>query len=215
MPLQDTHAKFYFWKIPCALNVRSVQVALRLSGEKRCSQAPPQHSEHVKMTPQLSGSLLHFAGCASGGWYTQQSVSVCRAGAVCPGSCSCFRRLCCVAQDQLLCDTKSSFRILSEIDCCWYKEIQGADQEMETTGSCFIFWLYSVHGPLCVQRSELKYGSTGCHSVCDLADQEDMNNTLRLERYNNTDTSVMYQVLPEGTSFQTRTSALYLSSSVL
>lgn len=60
---------------------------------------------------------------------------------------------------------KSSFHILSEIDCCWYKEIQGADQEMETTGSCLIFWLYSVHGPLCVQRSELKYGSTGCHSV--------------------------------------------------
>lgn len=80
-------------------------VALRLSGEKRCSQ-PPQHSEHVKMTPQLSGSLLHFAGCASWGWYTQQSISICRARAVCPVSCSCFRRLCCVAQDQLLRDTK-------------------------------------------------------------------------------------------------------------
>lgn len=56
-------------------------------GGRRGALSPPEHSEHVKMAPRLSGSPLHFTGCVSRGWYAQQSVSIRRAHTVSPVSC--------------------------------------------------------------------------------------------------------------------------------
>lgn len=151
MPLQDVYERCYLQHIPCALHLWWVFGGPEAHGKKRCCQPPPSTSE------QHPNSLA----------------------------------LCCVLQDVYPKDGRfhRAFLPTKHILCvllafalqeaplrrelrtsrtlwCWCKEMQGADQEMETTGYCLAFGLlFSAHGPLGVQRSELKYGATGCHLV--------------------------------------------------
>ena len=87
---------------------------------RRGAVSPTERFEHVKMAPRPSGSLLHFAGCASSAksFYLQSTHCV---------SCFlslCLRRLCCVAQDQLLCDTKSWLSVkLTDVHIRKFKEL--------------------------------------------------------------------------------------------
>lgn len=211
--------KVYISEKSCVILISNQHMlALRLSG-RRGAVSPLEHSENAKMASLLCDSAvfcrMHIPRMV---WYSQQSVSITHNCVSC-FLCLNLRRICCVAQDELLDDTKSWLHIcpVKSIDVNRRKcKVLPKKWRLQVIAS---FSDYSVDGQilwtiLCKDQSWNMVQQVVIWSQWP-ADQEDMSNTLRLGLLNNTNTPVMYQVLPEGFSSQMRPSVLYLSSCIL